>query len=96
MKVGESCGGVVIVSVSGMIEEGAVVSVDDDDADDGDDDDDDDKENEEEGAGKVGTASLTPSMGTSTGGASVDSREIGTGTNELGVTGQVSNVLERG
>ena len=35
------------------------------------------------------------SIGKATGDASVDSREIGRGTKELGLTGQVSNAVER-
>jgi hypothetical protein len=34
------------------------------------------------------------SIGKATGDASVDSREIGRGTKELGLTGQVSNAVE--
>jgi hypothetical protein len=47
------------------------------------------------GVGLRGKSSRVSSMGMSTGFALVDSREIGRGTKELGLTGQVSNAVER-
>jgi hypothetical protein len=80
VTVGSGCV-VLVLSVPELVEKGAMTSGDED-------------EEEEEGIGRVGRCCWVASTGTSMSVALVDSREIGRGTKELGLTGQVSNAVE--